>query len=78
MKKYASDVLTPEFIRRNADRLQRSYEGMVICGGAGIEILNTLAYRDAWKRVASDKGLEIDFSGQTVKIKSNEGMCENG
>ncbi len=78
MKKHCSEELTPEFIRQSVDRLHRTYVKMVLSGGEGVEILNTLAFRDAWKRVALEKGLEIDFSGQTVKIKSNEGMCENG
>ncbi len=69
MSKHDSEKLVPEFIRRNVERYHRSYVNMVLCGGEGIEILNALAFRQAWTRVAEEKGLVLDFSGRFVKIK---------
>ena len=77
MKKYSSEELTPELIRRNAERYHGVYTSMVIGGGEGLTILDVLGVRNAWKRVAEEKGLELDFSGRFVKIKNKEGICKH-
>ena len=78
MSKYSAEVLTPEIIRRNAERYNGVFTSLVLAGGEGASILEVLAVRNAWRRVADEKGYIIDFSGRVATITAKEGKANGG